>query len=139
MGKWNYEVQKMIDFIEDHIEESPTLDSVSQLLHYSKFYCSRQFRLAVGMTLKRYVAGRRLYHATIQVRDTTRPIIEIALEYGYSSQGALTRAFRYAYGCTPAVYRKNPVPIPLPIRKAILNPSYYVEKGVVKMLSLIHI
>ena len=93
MGKWNYEVQKMIDFIEDHIEESPTLDSVSQLLHYSKFYCSRQFRLAVGMTLKRYVAGRRLYHATIQVRDTTRPIIEIALEYGYSSQGAPDEGF----------------------------------------------
>lgn len=133
MYEWNYEVQKMIDFIEEHISENPTLDSIAQSLHYSKFYCSRQFRLVVGMTLKRYIAGRRLYYATIQVRDTKRSIIDIALECGYSSQVALTRAFRYTYGCTPAVYRKYPVPIPLPIRKVVLNPSHYVIKGVVKM------
>lgn len=133
MYEWNYEVQKMIDFIEEHIRENPTLEDLSQFLHYSKFYCSRQFRYVTGMTLKQYIAGRRLYYATIQVRDTQKPIIDIALEYGYSSQVALTRAFRYAYGCTPAVYRKYPVPIPLPIRKAVLNPSHYIVKGVVKM------
>ena len=133
MYEWNYEVQKMIDFIEEHITENPTLDSISRSLHYSKFYCSRQFRLVVGMTLKQYLAGRRLYHATIQVRDTKKPIIDIALEYGYSSQAALTRAFQYTYGCTPSVYRKYPVPIPIPIRKVVLNPSHYIVKGVVKM------
>lgn len=133
MYEWNYEVQKMIDFIEEHIKENPSLDSISQYMHYSKFYCSRQFRLVVGMTLKRYLAGRRLYHATIQVRDTQKSIIDIALEYGYSSQVALTRAFQYAYGCTPAVYRKYPVPIPLPIQKVVLNPSHYIVKGVVEM------
>lgn len=133
MYEWNYEVQKMIDFIEEHIMENPTLDSIAQAMHYSKFYCSRQFRLVAGMTLKRYVAGRRLYYATIQVRDTKKSIIDIALEYGYSSQAALTRAFRYTYGCTPAVYRKYPIPIPLPIRKVVLNPSHYIVKGVVKM------
>lgn len=46
--EWNYEVQKMIDFIEEHITENLTLDSIAQALHYSKFYCSRQFRLVVG-------------------------------------------------------------------------------------------
>ncbi len=133
MYEWNYEVQKMIDYIEEHIQENPTLDSISQLFHYSKFYCSRQFHRIVGMTLKQYLAGRRLYHATIQVRDTKKSIIDIALDCGYSSQGALTRAFRYTYGCTPVVYRKYPVPIPVPIRKVVLNPSHYIEKGVVKM------
>ena len=28
MYEWNYEVQKMIDFIEEHILENPTLDSI---------------------------------------------------------------------------------------------------------------
>ena len=51
MYEWNYEVQKMIDYIEEHIQENPTLDSISQLFHYSKFYCSRQFHRIVGMTL----------------------------------------------------------------------------------------
>lgn len=131
--EWNYEVQKMIDFIEEHILENPTLESIVQAMHYSKVYCSRQFRLVAGMTLKRYIAGRRLYYATIQVRDTKKSIIDIASEYGYSSQVALTRAFRYTYGCTPAAYRNHPVPIPLPIRKVVLNPSHYIVNGVVKM------
>lgn len=133
MYEWNYEVQKMIDYIEDHIQEGPTLDSLSRFMHYSKFYCSRQFRLIVGMTLKQYIAGRRLYCATIQVRDSKRSIMDIAMEYGYSSQAALTRAFQHTYGCTPAVYRKYPVPIPLPIRKVVLEPSQYIVQGVVQM------
>ena len=93
MYEWNYEVQKMIDYIEEHIQENPTLDSISQFFHYSKFYCSRQFHRIVGMTLKQYLAGRRLYHATIQVRDTKKSIIDIALDCGYSSQGGPDEGF----------------------------------------------
>ncbi len=133
MYEWNHAVQKMIDWVEDHIRESPTLDDLARFMHYSKFYCSRQFHYTTGTTLRQYIAGRRLYGATIQVRDTQRSILDIALEYGYSSQSSLTRAFQYTYGCTPAAYRKNPVPIPLPIRKAVLHPSYYIVKGAVIM------
>lgn len=133
MYEWNYAIQKMIDWIEDHITENPTLDEMANQIGYSKFYCSSQFHSVLGMTIRSYIAGRRLCSATLQVRDTQKPIIEVALEHGYSSQSALTRAFQSAYGCTPAAYRKKPVPIPLPIRKAVLTPSHYIVKGVVKM------
>lgn len=79
--------------------------------------------------MKSYMAGRRLCMATLAVRDSNDHIIDIALDYGFSSQSALTRAFRDAYGCTPAAYRKNPVPIPLSIRKVVLDPSHYIEEG----------
>lgn len=133
MYEWNYAIQKMIDWVEDHIKENPSLDMVAEQVGYSKFYCSYQFRNVLGMTFRSYVAGRRLCAATLEIRDTHKSIIEIALEYGYSSQGALTRAFKSTYGCTPAAYRKKPVPVPLPIRKIVLTPSHYIIKGVVKM------
>lgn len=50
------------------------------------------------MTLKSYLAGRRLCYAAIALRDTADKIIDIALQYGFSSQEAFTRAFVRAYG-----------------------------------------
>jgi len=80
------------------------------------------------MTIKSYVAGRRLSLAALEIRDTKERILDIALTYGFSSQQALTRAFVSAYGCTPAAYRKKPCPIPLTIKKEVLFPEYY-QKG----------
>jgi AraC-like DNA-binding protein len=133
MYEWNYAVQELIDYVENNVSKNITIDELAKQIGYSKFYCSTQFRRIVGMTFKKYIAGRRLCKATIAVRDTNIPIIEIALEYGYSSQGALTRAFKDAYGCTPASYRRKPVPIPMSIYKVVLAPSHYIRKGVVDM------
>lgn len=133
MYEWNYAVQELIDYVENNLSKNISIDELAKQIGYSKFYCSTQFRKIVGMTFKKYIAGRRLCKATIAVRDTNIPIIEIALEYGYSSQGALTRAFKDAYGCTPAAYRRKPIPIPMSIHKVVLTPSHYVKKGVVDM------
>lgn len=133
MYEWNYAVQEIIDRIEADITHEFTLDELSGMIGYSKYYCSSQFQKTVGMSMRKYISGRRLWAATIKVRDTNERIIDIAIEYGYSTQSALTRAFRYAYGCTPAAYRKKPRPVPLSIQKAVLNPSHYIERGVVKM------
>lgn len=81
-----------------------------------------------GMTLKNYVAGRRLSLATVEIRDTKERILDVAIKYGYSSQEALGRAFKDRYGCTPAVYRKNPVPIPMTIHKHVLFPQINTER-----------
>lgn len=129
---WHYAVQEMIDWIETHLTDEPTLDKLAQQCGYSKFYCSAQFRSIAGMTIKKYIAGRRLCAATLSIRDTRKRILDIAVEYGYFSQSTLTRAFKEAYGCTPAAYRP-PLPIPLSIRKVVLNPSHYIVKGVLQM------
>jgi AraC-like DNA-binding protein len=36
----------------------------------------------------------------------------------------LTRLFKEQFGCTPAAYRKNPVPVPLQNFKTVLFPDY---------------
>ena len=70
------------------------------------------------MTLREYSMQRRLYHAAIAIRDTDARLVDIALEYGYSSHGGLTAAFRRAYGMSPAEYRhqRRLIHLPLPIQ-----------------------
>lgn len=125
MYEWNEAIQKMIDWIEDNLCENPSLLQMSEQIGYSPYYCSVRFHEITGMTVKSYMAGRRLRLAALAVRDTDDRIIDIAVRCGYSSQEALTRAFRAAFGCTPASYRREPVPIPLSVRQVVLFPEYY--------------
>lgn len=129
MYEWNEAIQKMIDWIEENITEKPSLLDISKQIGYSPYYCSTMFHAVVGMTLKSYIAGRRLCRATLEIRDTNGRILDIAIKFGYSSQEALTRAFVAAYECTPYVYRKNPRPLCLSIKQTVLNPEYYIGKG----------
>ena len=122
-------VQKMINWLEGNLSESPLLFTMSRQIGYSPCYCSSQFHAIVGTTLKTYVAGRRLSKAAQDIRDTNMRIIDIAMKYGFSSQQALTRAFVLAYRCTPAAYRKSPSPVPFRSKKAVLFPEYYPQKG----------
>ena len=137
MYEWIYAVQRLIDFIDDNAAENPSLDEISKQVGYSPYYCSMQFHRATGMTFKSYMAKRRLSMAAIALRDTDKPIIDIAFEHGYCAQSVLTRAFKDAYGCTPSAYRKKPVPIPLFTGKVILSPSHYIEKGDLNMSNLV--
>ena len=50
-------VQQMIDWMEEHMEEGPTLQKVSQAVGYSPWYCSCMFHDVTGMTLKAYVTS----------------------------------------------------------------------------------
>lgn len=130
MNQWSIPVQKMIDWIEEHIGENPTLSDLSNHVGYSPYYCSSLFHKVSGMTLKSYLVGRRLCYAAIALRDTEDKIIDIALQYGFSSQEALTRAFVRAYGCTPYAYRMNPRPIKLSIKHVVLEPDKKIFGGV---------
>ncbi len=129
MFEWNEAVQSMINWMEEHLTENPSLLEMSAQIGYSPYYCSNRFHEISGMTLRNYLAGRRLARATLEIRDTDERIIDIAVKYGYSSQEALTRAFVSAYGCTPAAYRKKPVPVALSNLKVVFFPEHYIQKG----------
>ncbi len=113
----------MLDFAEARVGENPSLLDMSRHVGYSPSYCSQQFHRVTGKTLRRYLAGRRLAVATLALRDTDARILDIALESGYASQEALTRAFMEAYGLTPYAYRKAPRPVRLPIKQNVLLPD----------------
>ena len=130
MSQWSISVQKMIDWIEQNIENQPTLLKMSSQVGYSPHYCSFLFHKTCGVTLKRYLVGRRLCHVALALRDTHERIIDIGLRYGFSSQEALTRAFVKAYGCTPYAYRLNPKPIKLAIKRTVLTPDKKLFGGI---------
>lgn len=117
MQEWHQIIQRIVDEIDlcirNKSDEIITLQTLSQKLGYSEFYLSRKFREISGLQFRDYLRYRKLAFALKEVRDTDQGILKIALDYGFSSHEAFTRAFKEAYGIAPSEYRRNPVPVVL--------------------------
>jgi AraC family transcriptional regulator len=98
-------VAKALWFIESHFTEDLSLDDVASAGGVSRYHMSRVFGSATGYSITRYVRGRRLTEAARTLAGGAPDILSVALEAGYNSHEAFTRAFRDQFGLTPESLR----------------------------------
>ena len=99
--------EKMIDYIENNLDEDLTLEHMEEEFHYCKSYLARIFSKEKGGTIYQYVKKRRVEEAAKKLQKTDKAIAEIAYEAHYGSQQAFTLAFRQVYLVAPQVYRRQ--------------------------------
>jgi len=109
-------IEKVIDYIESHLDGKLELERVSEAVGYSKYHLHRMFTNTVGMTLHDYVQRRQLTEAAKLLVFSDQPVIEVALIGGYESQQAFSAAFKAMYKVPPAEYREKCVFYPLQLR-----------------------
>lgn len=100
------EIEKCINFIEDHVKENITIEEVANQSGYSLYHFCRVFNLCKGVSVMEYIRGRRLSLAAAELYEG-RKIIDIALDYGFETPGGFTKAFRKAFGYSPTQYLKR--------------------------------
>jgi AraC family transcriptional regulator len=98
-------VGKAIWFIESHFAGDISLDDIAQSAGVSRYHVVRAFGFATGRSVMRHVRGRRLTEAARSLANGMPDILEVALEAGYGSHEAFTRAFREQFGLTPEAVR----------------------------------
>ena len=101
-------VQAAIDHIEANLDTPLDLDGVAAAVGLSRYHLHRLFQACYGEGLKAYIRKRRLTWAAGQLRRTDARILDLALDCGFESQAAFTRAFKAMYGTTPGRYRAMP-------------------------------
>jgi AraC family transcriptional regulator len=92
---------KAVWYIESHLSGDLSLETIADAVGVSRFHLSRAFGLTVGCALASYVRGRRLTQAAKTLARGAPDILTVALDSGYGSHEAFTRAFRQQFGVTP--------------------------------------
>jgi len=100
-------VGRAIWFIESHFGNDITLEEISDVAGLSRYHLSRVFGLVTGHSISSYIRARRLSGAARTLIDQPDNILEVALDAGYGSHEAFTRAFRDQFGITPEAVRKQ--------------------------------
>ncbi|WP_426242592.1 helix-turn-helix domain-containing protein [Nocardioides sp. LHG3406-4] len=77
-------------------------------LGFSRFHFDRMIRSVAGEPPTAFRRRILLERAAYRMITTTAPLIDIAVEAGYGSHEAFTRAFAKAYGVPPASWRRKP-------------------------------
>lgn len=98
-------IKKVVDYIEENLNNELSLDKIAEKAGYSKFHLHRIFSKIVGETIHKYIQKRRLTEAARKLVYTDESIIDIALISGYESQQAFTLAFKKMYKSSPQIYR----------------------------------
>ena len=109
-------IEMVIDYIENNLDDKIDLETVANVIHYSKYHLHRMFTSTVGMTIHDYVQRRQLTEAAKLLVFSDKPIIEIAFICGYESQQAFSSIFKSMYKIPPAEYRDNCEFYPLQLR-----------------------
>lgn len=116
MKKNIIDIEKVIEYIEMHLDCKLDLEQVSEASRYSKYHLHRMFADTVGITIHDYVQRRQLTEAAKLLVFSDKPIIDVALICGYESQQAFSTAFKSMYKKPPAEYREKREFYPLQLR-----------------------
>lgn len=100
-------LQKAIDYMEEHILEPITYEDVAKHVYMSNYHFHRTFSLVTGITANEYIRNRRLSMAGQEISLSDVKVIDIVLKYGYNSPGSFTKAFTRFHGVTPNVARRS--------------------------------
>ncbi|KLN97823.1 MDR efflux pump AcrAB transcriptional activator RobA [Moellerella wisconsensis] len=100
-------IRDLLRWLDENLDKPLSLDNVAAKAGYSKWHLQRMFKEITNQAIGSYIRARRLSRAAVALRLTSRPILDIALQYRFDSQQTFTRAFKKQFDITPALYRRN--------------------------------
>lgn len=98
---------KATSYLERHFREEIDLDRLGEELNMSKRTFYRLFKRATGQSPLAYLIRLRIQNACDGLRNSDRPITQVAFDSGFTDSNYFTREFRKIIGETPTSYRSR--------------------------------
>jgi AraC family transcriptional regulator len=100
-----HRLQRVFDFIEAHLDDDITVETLASTACLSRFHFARAFKAATGKAPHQFISVKRLELAKSLLTEGRRSLMDVALTCHFSSQANFSRAFHRATGITPGQYR----------------------------------
>lgn len=110
-------MERVLTHIERHLFDPLSVGTLADVAGLSQFHFSRLFTARLGESVMAYVRRRRMLRAAARIGrnpgvadEIAAPaLIDLALDCGFESQEAFTRAFAQVFGVTPGRYKRDPI------------------------------
>lgn len=106
-GKRTSLLKNIYDMLSNDELKNISLDGVALQLGISPQYLCRAFKDEMGVNFLEYVTERRLKYACELLKNSAKPLRDIAFLCGYNDTAYFTRLFKKTIGITPAEYRTD--------------------------------
>lgn len=93
------------EYIKEHAGEEISNTEIGAIFGYHPFYVSTVMKEKRGITLRQYIISYRLRLSKNLLRYTTKTIVQIAEETGFTDASYFTKTFKAAFGETPKEWR----------------------------------
>lgn len=120
-------VRRALKYMEDRLADGIDFEAVAAEACYSPYHFSRVFALVVGESPGAYLRRRRLAKAAARLAGSGDRVLDIALDSGFGSQEAFTRAFKDEFGTAPGAYRRAAER--RPGRESALHDGVFLQGG----------
>ncbi len=128
---YDVRLSRALDLVLRRLDQPLTVEEVAAAAGFSRFHCQRMFRAMTGESIAELVRRFRLQRAGHRLRHESVKVIEVALDAGYGSEEAFSRAFRRGCGMSPGRYRTAWPPPPFSSPGARVR--YYPGEGRVEI------
>jgi AraC family transcriptional regulator len=109
LQNYHARMQRVLDYIDRHLDSDLDLETVSRVAAFSKFHFHRQFAATFELSVHRYVQLARMKRASQRLASKdAQSVTDIAMDAGYDAPDAFARAFRQRLGQSPSSFRKSP-------------------------------
>lgn len=100
-------VRDALRFMETRIDEPFKVPEVAAAASVSVRQLERLFRSHLELSPRKVMHFLRMKKASVYLRETDMPIIEVALACGFSSPSYFAATFKDAFGLAPSAYRRE--------------------------------
>lgn len=108
-GNYSRTILSCMDYINQHLYESITLNQLAEATNKSPNYLSSLFKKEVGMSPINYIILKKVEEAKELLLVTDASLLEICLYLGFHDQSYFTKVFKKHTGQTPRQFRQKPL------------------------------
>ena len=100
-------MNRILDYVRRHYQEKLTLTEIAAREDLTPTYLSSFFKKNMKQSFQSYVNDLRFEHALYLIRNTSRKLIDICIDSGFSDTKYLRKMFMNVYHMTPNDFRKK--------------------------------
>jgi AraC family transcriptional regulator len=103
----NTQLQRALSYIDTNLDQALTIDILSRVAGVSSSHLRTWFKVAMGVTVHRYVLRKRVERAQFLLLQDDRKLSMVALDVGFSHQSHLAKWMRRELGRSPSQLRRS--------------------------------